>query len=539
MNKNIKSLIALLLSFVLVISACLPVFATDARAVSGEPAEYSDQYNSGWRDVVCTTLDGTSAESYYTGVYEYEDLSRLSSSDLYNALCALMTNTHTYKSTYNDCHYLAHQTDCVGGDGTTVSYIYSGFAGSQSLWAGSSTGSGWNREHVWPKSLGGQDDKDRTGGADLHHIRPVDGTINSTRNNRKYGYVENGSVAEGGEYTNGVTGGTYNTDYFEPYDNVKGDVARICLYVYARWGSDWGASNITSVFYSVDVLLEWCELDPVDTWEMGRNEVIQRIQGNRNVFIDYPELAWLLFDEEIPADMTTPSGEAKNQAPDDDDTTGGNSGTPTPDPEVPACAHSNKTLQGKISETCGKDGYTGDTVCLDCGVTVLSGSKIPKTGNHSYTMWTLNTEAGTKTRTCTVCGNVDTVNIDAASCSHSFTITRNKLAATCGKEGYSGDVCCMNCGEIITPGTKIAPTGNHEYGELNVITPPTDIDKGLGDQTCAGCGNVSIVIIPANYSDSELTIDILASNLETDQDKILLYLALGAIDKALLEELCK
>ena len=69
------------------------------------------------------------------------------------------------------------------------------------------------------------------------------------------------------------------------------------------------------VIENLDTLLAWCEMDPVDTWEMGRNDAVERIQGNRNVFIDYPEYAWLLFGKEIPTDMVTPSGEAKNSAP--------------------------------------------------------------------------------------------------------------------------------------------------------------------------------------------------------------------------------
>jgi len=55
------------------------------------------------------------------------------------------------------------------------------------------------------------------------------------------------------------------------------------------------------------VLLEWMAADPVDTWEMGRNVSVQSITGTRNVFVDYPELAFELFEAEMPA-MQTPSG---------------------------------------------------------------------------------------------------------------------------------------------------------------------------------------------------------------------------------------
>jgi len=311
MKKFNVRITSILLILILLLSAVVPTFAAEVATLT-----YSKEYNSGTRDALCTTLDGTSAASYYQN-HDYDDLSEMSASALFSSLQTLMRSTHSYTSSYNDCHYKADRTDCTNESGN-VSLIYTSYSATMSQW------NGWNREHVWPKSLGG--DSTTGGGADLHHIRPSDAGVNSSRGNKKYG--EAGATATpktGTDPAVGVLGGTYNSTYFEPLDNVKGDVARICLYVYVRWNSDWGANDITKVFQSVDVLLEWCELDPVDTWEMGRNEVVEDIQGNRNVFIDYPEYAWLLFGKEVPSDMTTPSGEAM----------GGTSSGGTTEPDTP------------------------------------------------------------------------------------------------------------------------------------------------------------------------------------------------------------
>ncbi|MBR4933565.1 MAG: endonuclease, partial [Clostridia bacterium] len=300
MNKYIRSAVASLLVLVIVLTTYLPTFAVGERA-NTQPTKYSGDYNSGDRDVVATTLNGTSALSYYGDNYSYEKLSEMSANDIKTQLAKLMQSTHSYQSSYNDCHYKADRTDCENED-KSVSLIYTSYSATMSQW------NGWNREHVWPQSLGGGNTSG--GGADLHHIRPSDAVVNSTRGNKKYGNTNGGTAKYGSNPATGYLGGYYNSTYFEPLDNVKGDVARICLYVWVRWGSAWGATDITKVFQSVDVLLEWMLLDPVDTWELGRNEVIGKIQGNRNVFIDYPEYAWLIFGREVPEGMTTPSGMA-------------------------------------------------------------------------------------------------------------------------------------------------------------------------------------------------------------------------------------
>ena len=341
-------LLAMLLSL-LTFSAPSEVFAA-----GNQPASYSDTYNSGTRDVVCTTLNGTGAADYYTGSYTYDTLSTQSASSLLQSLHTLMSDNHK-TSSYDDCRDYANRTDCQNEDGKVV-LLYTSYVATMSQY------NGWNREHVWPKSLGGNNTNG--GGADLHHIRPSDASVNSSRGNKKYGNTNGGTEKYGNNPASGYLGGYYNSTYFEPLDNVKGDVARICLYVYVRWGSDWGATDITKVFQSVDVLLEWMELDPVDTWEMGRNEVVEDIQGNRNVFIDYPELAWLLFGEDVPAGMTTPSG-----------------GTGSGGSSTPSCTHPGTEVRNAKSASCTADGYTGDTHCSSCSKKLSSGSTISAAGH--------------------------------------------------------------------------------------------------------------------------------------------------------------
>ena len=385
--------------FSLITVLCLTLSLCPLRAGADDALQhdYSTSANSGIRHEVCTTLNGTGADSYYTGSYTYDNLSSMDSSALLQALRSLMTDTHTHFTTYDDCRDLAVITDCENGDGTNISLLYSCYTVTWNEWINNTSG-GWNREHVWPKSLG----KLGTSGpgADLHHLRPSDQQINGHRGNLPYGYVPGGSTVTGTSVTGNAPGGTRSSQYFEPLDNVKGDVARIILYVYVRYGGDskYTCTDITKVFQSVDVLLEWCALDPVDTWEMGRNEVVSAIQGNRNVFIDYPELAWLIFGEDIPVDMTTPSGEAANFIP-------------------TACAHTTSTVKNASSATCSEDGYSGDTYCASCGEFLSSGLPIAATG-HSYGSWTVTKEAtatedGSKERSCTVCGHKQTQTIAA------------------------------------------------------------------------------------------------------------------------------
>ncbi|MBR6825921.1 MAG: S-layer homology domain-containing protein, partial [Oscillospiraceae bacterium] len=139
---------------------------------------------------------------------------------------------------------------------------------------------------------------------DLHAMRPTDESINGARGNKKYGEVTGGTPANAKDTNGNLLGGYSDNNTFEPLDFAKGDCARTILYDYVVANS---MSSVTQVFVNEATLLQWCAMDPVDTYEMSRNDVAQEIQGCRNPFVDYPELAWLLLGKQIPEGLTTPS----------------------------------------------------------------------------------------------------------------------------------------------------------------------------------------------------------------------------------------
>ena len=110
-------------------------------------------------------------------------------------------------------------------------------------------------------------------------------------------YTGGGVVKFGSGNNYGVT---------EPADSRKGDVARIIMYVYMHYGTDFGGTlttGITGKLYITGVigansqadcfklLRKWNAEDPVSSEEISRNETAFQIQGNRNPFIDYPSFA--------------------------------------------------------------------------------------------------------------------------------------------------------------------------------------------------------------------------------------------------------
>ena len=76
---------------------------------------------------------------------------------------------------------------------------------------------------------------------------------------------------------------------FEPKFG-KGAVARATLYFLVRYPKDVADSTKEMPKSRLQTIINWANGDKIDRWERHRNAEIQKVQGNRNPFIDFPEL---------------------------------------------------------------------------------------------------------------------------------------------------------------------------------------------------------------------------------------------------------
>ena len=144
-------------------------------------------------------------------------------------------------------------------------------------------------EHVWPQSMYEGNDPMKS---DLHHLRPSKSNVNSSRGNKPFGenpdpqtdtwfwmnqsqsYIPSNNIDEYSES---------ETEYFEPREDRKGDIARSVFYFYTMY-SDVSDHNFFET--QKDILKIWHELDPADQDEINRTWQIANYQENKpNPFI--------------------------------------------------------------------------------------------------------------------------------------------------------------------------------------------------------------------------------------------------------------
>lgn len=232
--------------------------------------------------VVSCLLYAQSAPSYYSGV-NFTKKGNALKEDLAN----LITNTHSKVISYSELQTLMKTSDVDPSNPSNLLLIY-GSEASGTHQRSRPKGGSWNREHVYAKSKGTPNLGTSGPGADGHHLRPADTSLNSTR----------GSLL----FDDGAGAKAYKTSRggWFPGDEWKGDVARILMYMYVRYNSRALPLNITMNpnTYSPDfpdILLKWNVEDPVSAFEIQRNNVVAQTQKNRNPFIDNPYLATVIW----------------------------------------------------------------------------------------------------------------------------------------------------------------------------------------------------------------------------------------------------
>lgn len=118
--------------------------------------------------------------------------------------------------------------------------------------------------------------------ADLHNLWPALARINSSRQDLAFGELPGEGARRFTDICADFERSSGAGALVEPRDAVKGELARAQLYM--------------MVFYdlplhgSLDVLVAWHRADPPDDVERWRNTLIEKLQGTRNPFIDYPEI---------------------------------------------------------------------------------------------------------------------------------------------------------------------------------------------------------------------------------------------------------
>lgn len=229
---------------------------------------------------------------------------------LKTALATKITVTHTNLISYAQVWTTLQQTDLDPTNSANVLLIYGWDDTDASVIndrsrdknnTGGANGQ-WNREHTYAQSLATPNLTTASPGpgTDAHHLRASDVQLNGNRGNRLYA-AGSGTAANAG------------VDWY-PGDEWKGDVARMQMYMYLRYGSQCLPTGVgvgtpvVSDIDMIDLFLQWNAEDTVSLYEKNRNNLLQGIQGNRNPFIDNPYLATIIWGGVVAQDkwnMTT------------------------------------------------------------------------------------------------------------------------------------------------------------------------------------------------------------------------------------------
>jgi len=216
----------------------------------------------------------------YANLY-YQRTQNQSEEALKDSLKSILTENHFGLSYDNARDYLFMELDNQkeNGQGAPVNTLEAAYTGVVKTGyvnrsEAQTTSPQFNTEHTFPQALFSSDPPMVS---DLHHLFAVKASANSERGNKPFGNVSNPSWQDGGSTSDNST--------FEPRDEQKGQAARAMLYFVLRY------ENYSNFLSSQEGALRQWHLDfPADDIQKTRNQGIFNTQGNRNPFVDYPQL---------------------------------------------------------------------------------------------------------------------------------------------------------------------------------------------------------------------------------------------------------
>ena len=387
---------------------------------------------------------------------------------------------------------------------------------------------GINREHVWPKAEGFETSGDGGARGDPMHLMAANGYANNIHSNYYYGYVDTSKTytncGDKYSYTAGNLLGTSKTvggsvSVFEPQDSDKGDIARAIFYMVARYNyysgsdsdgissnnpnlaltqslSDWSKTSFSSTTSKkgymgiMTDLLAWHHADPVDSYEIHRNNLLYtNYTNNRNPFIDFPEWADFIWGTatyngtSYQSYSSTPTGYA---TPSSDTINGYNQASSTISVTGVSLNKNSTTLvvggTETLTATVSPSNATNKNVTWtssNTSVATVSNGTITakKAGNATITAKTVD---GNKTATCSVTVNSNTVSVTSVS------LNKNSLT--------------LDIGETETLTATISPNNatNQNVSWISSNTGVATVSNGIVSAISSGTSTITVKTVDGN-----------------------------------------
>lgn len=181
----------------------------------------------------------------------------------------------------------------------------------------------YNREHTWPRSYGLGQTSTPGPATDTHMLHLTEVNYNTQRGNRPFGICASGCTKLATTPNHGI-GGNSDADSnwvkapdgadgtFEPWNHIKGNMARAVMYMAIRYNGEGDEPDLeltnnralyrtrpntsappSGTYYMGDLsaVLAWNTFDPPTARELERNQIVYSFQNNRNPFVDHPTWA--------------------------------------------------------------------------------------------------------------------------------------------------------------------------------------------------------------------------------------------------------